>query len=147
MTTAIAEPEREMVRRLAPWGVPAALAACLLGWVVGGRDVGVSAFLGIVVVTANFVANGLSLAWAARVSLTALSAVAMGGFVVRLGVIVAIMAGLDRFAFFSPLAFGLAVVPATLLLLGFEMRLVARGVGRELQIPPPPAAMKGRVPR
>jgi len=133
-----------MVRRLAPWGLPAAVAALLLGAAAGGWDVGISAALGILVVSANFVANGLSLAWAAGVSLTALSAVAMGGFVVRLGVIVAIMAVLNRFAFFSPLAFGLAVVPATLLLLGFEMRLLAGGVGRELQVP---EVAKDRVPR
>jgi len=41
---------------------------------------------------------------------------------------------------FSPLAFGLAAVPATLLLLGFEARLMLRGVGAQLQIPPDPAA-------
>jgi hypothetical protein len=147
MTTTNAEPEREMVRRLAPWGAPAAVAALLLGAVAGGWDVGISAALGILVVSANFVANGLSLAWAAGVSLTAISAVAMGGFVVRLGVIVAIMAVLNRFAFFSPLAFGLAVVPATLLLLAFEMRLLAGGVGRELQVPSSTGVAKGRVPR
>ena len=83
----------------------------------------------------NFAANGLSLARAARVSLTAYSAVAMGGFIVRLGIIVGIMAILNRFAFFSPLAFGLAVVPATILLLGFEMKLFAGPLGRDLSLP------------
>jgi cytochrome c biogenesis factor len=71
---------------------------------------------------------------AARISLAALSVVAAGGFVVRLGVIVAIMFWLNEFAFFSPLAFGLAVVPATIALLGFEMRLIASGVGTQLQV-------------
>ena len=36
--------------------------------------------------------------------------------------IVAVMFALDRLAFFSPLAFVLAVIPATVLLLAFEMR-------------------------
>src|SRR5438093_4261074 len=99
------------------------------------------------VVTLNFAVNGLSLARAARVSLQALMAVALLGFVVRLGAILAFMFLLNRFTWFSPLAFGVAVVPATLLLLGAEMKLLAGGLGRELQIPPPDGAVKGRVAR
>ncbi len=130
----VAEPERMLVRRALPLAPPAFVAALLIGALAAGWDVGWSAAIGIAVVGLNFAANGLSLARAARISLTVLYAVAMVGFVVRLGVIVGIMVVLDRFAFFSPLAFGLAVIPATLLLLAFEMRLLARGVGAELQI-------------
>ena len=130
------EPEREMVRRAAPFGAPAAVLALLVGALAGGWGVGWSAAIGVAVVTLNFVANGLSLARAARVSLTALSAVALGGFVVRLGVIVAFMFWLDRFPFFSPLAFGLAVVPATIALLAYEMKLLAGGLGDELHVSP-----------
>jgi hypothetical protein len=81
------------------------------------------------------VAHGVSLAWAARRSLTALAAVAMGGFIVRLGAIVAVMFFLNRLSFFSPLVFGLTVVPATILLLIFEMKLLAGGLGSELRLP------------
>jgi len=126
-----------MVRRLAPFGLPAAALALVIGALAGGWDVGWSAALGIAVVTVNFVVNGLSVARAARVSVTALAATAVIGLVVRLAAIVAIMALLDRFAFFSPLAFFLAVVPATLLLLVFEMRLLATGLGSELRVPDP----------
>ena len=147
MTTTNAEPEREMVRRIAPFGVPAALIAFLIGWLAGGLGAGWSAAIGIAVVTLNFVANGLSLARAARISLPALMAVALIGFAVRLGAILAFMFLLDRFGWFSPLAFGLAVVPATVLLLVYEMRLLAGGLGTELQIPPPGGAVKGRVLR
>ncbi len=145
MTNRDAEPEREMVRRIAPFGVPAAAAALAIGALAGGWGVGWSAGVGIAVVALNFVANGLSLARAARVSLQALMAVALFGFVVRLGAILAFMFLLNRFDWFSPLAFGLAVVPATLLLLGFEMKLLAGGLGTELQIPPPAGAARGRL--
>ncbi len=145
MTNRDAEPEREMVRRIAPFGVPAAAAALAIGALAGGWGVGWSAGVGIAVVALNFVANGLSLARAARVSLQALMAVALFGFVVRLGAILAFMFLLNRFGWFSPLAFGLAVVPATLLLLGFEMKLLAGGLGTELQIPPPAGAARGRL--
>jgi hypothetical protein len=124
-----------MVRRALPFGPPAVLLAFGIGSAAGGWGVGWSAAIGVAIVILNFVANGLSLAHAARVSLIAYSAVAMGGFIVRLGIIVAIMAVLNRFAFFSSLAFGLAVVPATILLLGFEMKQVAGPVGRELSLP------------
>ena len=147
MTTAHVEPEREMVKRIGPFGVPAGLGAFLLGWLFGGVEVGLSAVLGVAVVTLNLVAGGLSLARAARVSLQALMAVALIGFAVRLGAILTLLFLLDRFDWFSPLAFGLAVVPATILVLLFEMKLVAGGLGRELQIPPPPGAVKGRALR
>ena len=130
-----AEPELEMVRRGVWFGPPAFVLALAIGAAAGGWNIGWSAAIGIAVVLANFVAHGASLAWAARRSLTALAAVAMGGFVVRLGAIVAVMFVLNRLSFFSPLAFGLAVVPATLLLLIFEMKLLAGGLGSELRLP------------
>ena len=69
-------------------------------------------------------------------------AVALGGFVLRLGVVVAAMFVLDTLTWFSPLAFGLAVVPATALLLVYEARLAIRGLGATLQIPADPAAVR-----
>jgi hypothetical protein len=133
-----AEPEREMVRRMAPFALPAAVLAFVVGSMAGGWNAGWSAFIGVAIVALNFVAHGLSLARAARSSLTALGAVAVGGFVIRLGLIVAIMFALNRLEFFSPLAFGLAVVPATMLLLAFEMKLLAGGVGQHLRLPASP---------
>jgi hypothetical protein len=145
MANSAVEPERELVRRVAPFGLPASIVALLAGGLAGGWGVGWSASIGIAVVTLNFVANGLSLARAARVSLQVLMAVALIGFAVRLGAILAFMFLLNRFGWFSPLAFGLAVVPATILLLGYEMKLLSGGLGAELQIPPPAGAVKGRT--
>ena len=130
-----AEPELEMVRRGVWFGPPAFVLALAIGAATGGWAIGWSAAIGIAVVFANFVVHGVTLARAAGRSLTALAAVAMGGFVVRMGAIVAIMFALNRLSFFSPLAFGLAVVPATVLLLVFEMRLLAGGLGSELRLP------------
>jgi hypothetical protein len=130
------EPEREMVRRVAPFGPLAVAVGAVTGAAAGGWDIGWSAAIGVAVVLANFAANGLSLAWAARISPTVLAAVAMGGFVLRLGVVASLIFALDRFEWFSPLAFGLAVVPATTLLLGYEIKLLARGLGSELRLGP-----------
>lgn len=138
-----AEPERELVRRALPFAVPASLLALVAGGVARGWGVGWSAAIGILVVGANAVVNAWALTRAARISLTAYAAAAMGGFVIRLGVIVAIMFGLNRLAWFSPLAFGLAVVPATVLLLAYEMKLLAGGLGQELYATRAPPSGKG----
>ncbi len=129
-----AEPERAIIRRVIPFAPPAALVALLVGWLVASWGTGWSAALGIVVVVGNAAANALLLSRAARISLTAYSAAVMGGFVLRLGVIVAIMFALNRLNWFSPLAFGVTVMPATILLLAYEMKLVAGGLGQELHI-------------
>jgi ATP synthase protein I len=119
------EPERELVRRALPFALPALVVAFTVGALLGGADVGWSATIGVAVVAGNFVAYGLSLAWAARISPTILMAVGLGGFVVRLAVVVALMAGLGTMSWFSPLAFLAAVVPSTVLLLGFEMKVLS----------------------
>ena len=116
------EPERELIRRALPFGPPAVVLALLAGAALGGWDAGASAAIGVAIVFVNFVVHGWSLSRAARISLTALYAVGLGGFVVRLAAIAGIMLALDRLAFFSPLAFGLAVVPATVGLLVLELR-------------------------
>ena len=139
-----AEPEREVVRRILPLAMPAFVVALLVGALFGGWGVGWSAALGIAVVAANLAASGYSMAWAARISPTALFGVAMVGFVVRMGIILAVMAGLNRLEWFSPLAFGLAVVPAVLLMLAFEMRLLAGGLNGAM-ILDPTAARKGEA--
>lgn len=132
-----AEPEVELVRRAAPFGPPAAILALGIGAAAGGWGTGWSAALGIAVVTLNFAASGMSMARAARISLLAVAATGMVGWIVRLGVIVGLLFVLDRFEWFSPLAFGVAVVPATVLLVAFEMKLLSQGVGKELVIPSP----------
>ena len=121
----VPEPERELVRRALPFAVPAVAVAFAVGGLTGGRDIAWSAALGILVVAANFAANGLSLAWAARISPNVLFGVAMGGFAVRLGAVLVVMLLLDRLAFFSPTAFIAALVPATVALLVLEIRILS----------------------
>jgi hypothetical protein len=126
-----------MVRKAIVPGIVATLAAFGVGAAAGGLGVGVSAALGIALAVSNFAAAGSSLAWAAGVSLTAIQVVALGGFVVRLGVILGLMFALNTLSWFSPVAFGLAVVPGTLALLVYESVLVLKGLGQGLVIPAP----------
>src|SRR5262245_48660859 len=135
--TRSADPERELARRVAPLFLPAIVAALVVGVLVGGWGVGLSAAIGIAVVGLNFAVSAFSQAWAARVSITALAVVVMVGFVVRMAAILALMFVLERLtSWFVPVAFGFAVIPSLMLLLAYELRLVASGLGRDLIIPP-----------
>jgi hypothetical protein len=129
-----------MVRRAAVLGLGVAPVAFAAGALVGGSDGGWSALLGVVVIVANFAIHGLSLAWAAGISIPMLQMVALGGFVARMATIVGALVLLDRTAFFSPAIFGVAAVLTVFSLLGYEARLVSRGLGARLQVPPEPSA-------
>jgi hypothetical protein len=133
-----------MIRRALVPGVIALPLAAGIAWLLAPSDAragaAVSASIAIAVVLTNFVAHAASLAWASTISIPAVHVVALVGFAVRLGVVVGILFALSALDWFSPLAFGLAAVPATLVLLGFEARLTLRGVGAQLQIPADPAA-------
>lgn len=131
-----------MVRRALVPSLLAVPAAYAVGLVLSGPEAGLSAAIGILLVYLNFAAHGLSLAWASTISVPAVHAVALGGFALRLGILVGAMFALNTLDWFSPLAFGLAVVPATLLLLVYEARLAIRGLGGTLQIPADPAAIR-----
>jgi hypothetical protein len=135
-------PELTMVRKATVPAVVALLGAVVLGWLLGGVDVAASVGIGIALVYVNFAAHGWSLAWASTISVGTVMGVALGGFALRLGIVVVAMFALNTLSWFSPLAFGLAVVPATLLLLVYEAQLVSRGLGASLQIPADPAAAR-----
>jgi hypothetical protein len=130
-------PERELIRRIAPWALPVAIVAFALGTWIGGTDAGWSAAIAIAVVFANFVAHGWSLALAATISPTVLYAVGLGGFVVRLGIIVVVIALLDQTAWFSVVAFIAALVPTTIALLVVEMKLLSGRMQADLWTKPP----------
>ena len=129
---AVVEPERELVRRAMPFALPATALAFMVGVVVSGRAAGASAGIGVAIVFANFAVHGLSLAWAARISLTALFAVGLGGFLARLGTIVAVMFALNQLSWFSQVAFAAAVIPGTVALLAFEIKQLSGRIQADL---------------
>jgi hypothetical protein len=119
------EPERALIRRVSPFVVPAAVVAYAVGTLVAGADAGWSALIAIAIVYLNFVANALSIAWAASTSPTLVSIVALGGYVVRLIVYTVALVLLNQLSWFSPVAFALALVPAIVSLLVFEAKALS----------------------
>jgi hypothetical protein len=118
------EPERELARRLLPLSVPALAVAAALGAAVGGAGTAASAAIGVGAVALNLTTYAASIAWAARISPAAVMLVGVGGYVLRIGTFALVLALLDRLAWFSPLAFVAAFVPATLALLVLELKLL-----------------------
>ena len=127
-----AEPERELIRRVSPFALPAAIVAYALGALLGGASAGWSAAIAIVIVYLNFLANAYSLAWAASVSPTLVTIVALGGYAVRLIVYTLALVGLNQLAWFSPAAFALALVPTIIALLIFETKALSGRMQAEL---------------
>jgi cytochrome c biogenesis factor len=125
-----------MIRRISPFAPPVAVAAFVLGTLLDGTDAGWSAAIAIAVVYLNFVAHGSSLALAATISPTMLYAVGLGGFLVRLGVIVLVIALLQQTEWFSILAFIAALIPATIALLVVEMKLLSGRMQADLWADP-----------
>jgi hypothetical protein len=119
------EPEHELMRRLLPYFVPAFAIAALVGALLGGAGAAWSAGIGIGAVAVNFVGYAWSVGWAARIAPTVLMVVGLGGFVVRLATLTIALLLLDNLAWFSPVAFAAAFVPATIVLLVIEMKLLA----------------------
>ena len=119
------EPEHLAIRRVLPFAPVALVVAFVLGQVLSGSGAAWSAVIAIVIVLANFVANALSVAWAAHVSPTMLYAVAIGGFIMRLIVFTIALVLLNTVSWFSPVAFALTLVPATIGLLVVEARALS----------------------
>jgi hypothetical protein len=133
-----------MARRGLVAGTLVAPLAVGAGYLAGGPDGALSGLIAVAVVVANFAAHGFSLAWAAGVSIAAVQTVALGGFVLRMGVIVGLLFALDSTTFFSPVIFGVTAAVGTVALLVYEARLVGRGLGGQLDLPPDPAAVRAR---
>jgi hypothetical protein len=109
------------------------LVAIALWW--RGGDGAWSAAFGLTLATLNLLVAAGSLEWAAGVSLTAVGAVALGGYVVRLGVLSGVVLGIRNLGWVDLPALGVSLVVAHLGLLVWEARSIHRAAevasGRE----------------
>lgn len=120
---------RHMTRRAVVVG-PSAVA---VAWLVGGTRPALAAAIGVAVVVANFLASGLILSRAARISLNLYHAAALGGFFLRLAAITISMLLVARSFDVDRPAFGITAVTTYLVLLTWEAVTVARGGERKLE--------------
>jgi len=111
----------DMARR-GVWVVPAIVATAGAVWGFEGIW---SALVAVAVVLVNLALAAVSLSWAARRSLTLLMAVALGGFLVRMGLVTAVLLAVRNQPWIDLVALGVTVLVTHLGLLFWELRYVS----------------------
>lgn len=90
--SAIPPVEAIIARDLARRGVIVLVPLVALAWLVRGNAGAAAAGLACAIVILNFLAGAALLGWAARISPPTIMAAALGGFLLRMGVIVGVVA-------------------------------------------------------
>jgi hypothetical protein len=84
--------ERELVFDIAKRGLLVAPAIIAIAAVVRGEAGAVSAGIAVLIVILNLAMSGAILSWAARTSLNLLMVATLGGFLLRMGLVVVVIA-------------------------------------------------------
>lgn len=119
------EVERELAFDMLKRGVWFAPAILVLATVVWGTQGASSAAAAIALVVVNLLLAALALSWAAKVSLTAIMAVSLGGFAVRMGLVTAVLFAVRDATWIDMTALGITVLVTHLGLLFWELRYVS----------------------
>jgi hypothetical protein len=119
-------PERQMAARALVPGLVLAGAAFGIGWAVGGVVSAVSALLGVVVVSVTFALYVLLLGWARAVSPTAWQGATLGGWLLRVAVIVGCLFAVKALDG-DVKAFGIAAIVTALSVAIYEAWFVLTG--------------------
>lgn len=117
--------ERELVGDMLRRGLPIVPAAVLLAALVWGTDGALSAAYGLGIVALNLLASAAMLGWAARVSPAALMVTALGGFLVRMGLVFALLFAVRDQPWVEFVPLGITVLVSHLGLLFWETRYVS----------------------
>jgi hypothetical protein len=116
-----AEVVRDLLRRMV-WLAPVFVAASALGW---GVDGALSSAFALLLVAANFAAAAALITWGAHTSPTAMMVAVMGGYVVRLGVILGVLFLVKDASWVAMVPLGITLVVAHVGLLVWESRYVS----------------------
>jgi hypothetical protein len=132
--------ERDIALDLVKHGLLLAPVVILVAGLVSGWDGTASAAIALGIVCLNFTLAALSVGWAAKISPVMVGGVALGGYVVRLGLILGALVLLRHVSWIVLPWLGFTLVGAHLALLFWEMRyvslsLAAPGLRPSLPIP------------
>jgi hypothetical protein len=117
--------ERELALDMVKRGLPFAPVLIGVAAAVAGAAGAASAAYAIAIVFANLLVSAALLGWAARRGPTVLMAVALGGFIVRMGLLTAAVFVVKDASWVSLPALGVSVLVASLGLLFWETRYVS----------------------
>ena len=126
----------DMVKR----GLLVAPLLILIGFLVWGGDGAWSSAYAIGLVLFNFLLSALLITWAARISLVALMAATMFGYLLRLGILFVAVYAVKDTAWISLPAVGAAIIVTHLGLLIWELRYVSISLAYPGLKPNPPSS-------
>ena len=132
--------ERDIALDLVKHGLLIAPVVILVAGLVSGWDGTASAAIALGIVCLNFTLAALSVGWAAKISPVMVGGVALGGYVVRLGLILVALVLLRHVSWIVLPWLGFTLVGAHLALLFWEMRYVSMSLaapGLRPRIPVP----------
>lgn len=118
-------PAVQVAKDLARRGVMVAPIAVMVGAAFWGTDGALSVAYGLGIVIVNFLLAAWSLGWAARISLALMGAMALFGFLIRLGLITVAVLVVRNADWVELVPLGLTLIITHLGLLFWEMRFVS----------------------
>lgn len=122
---AIPEVEREIAFDMIRRGLPVLPLVIGVAWLARGGEGAASAAFAIAIVLVNLLASAALLGWAARTSPTLLMGAALGGFLLRMGTVVAVLFGVRHQGWVDFATLGIVVLVTHLGLLIWETRYVS----------------------
>ena len=112
---------RDMVRR----GLPLLPVGIVIGMLIDGLDGAASVLYGMALVMLNFLLSAYLLAWAARISIALVASIALGSYVLRLGLIFAAVWLVKDTSWVRMVPLGITIIVTHLGLLAWELRYVS----------------------
>ena len=117
--------ERELVFDIAKRGLLVAPAIIAIAAVARGGAGAASAGIAVAIVLLNLAMSGAMLSWAARTSLNLLMVAALGGFLLRMGLVVVVVAAIRHEAFVDLPVLAVTLLVTQLGLLFWETKYVS----------------------
>ncbi|MEX2293405.1 MAG: ATP synthase subunit I [Acidimicrobiales bacterium] len=111
----------DMVKR-GKWVAPVVVVLATAIWGLQGTA---SAAVAIALVGVNLVLAAIGLSWAAKISLTAIMAMSLGGFAVRMALVCGVLLAVRHASWINLTALGVTVLVTHLGLLFWELRYVS----------------------
>ena len=132
--------ERDIARDLVKHGLLLAPVVILVAGIVSGWDGTASAAIAFAIVCLNFTLAAVSVGWAAKISPVMVGGVALGGYIVRLSLVLIALVGLRHVPWIVLPWLGFTLVGAHLVLLAWEthyvsLQLAAPGIRPRTPIP------------
>ena len=122
--TATVDVETELATDMVKRALPVAPAIVLVAALLGGSKGAWSALLAVAVVLVNFLLAAISLSWAARTSPVTLMATALGGFLVRMGLVTAVVLAVRHASWINLSVLAITILVTQLGLLFWETKYV-----------------------